>query len=34
LPDQLEPWPGYLWFTLQWLVLLPIGAYLLYRRDA
>jgi ABC-2 type transport system permease protein len=34
LPDQLAPWPGYLWFTLQWLVLLPIGAYLLYHRDA
>ncbi|MEP6526930.1 MAG: ABC transporter permease subunit [Nocardioidaceae bacterium] len=33
-PDQLAPWPGYLWFTLQWVVLLPIGAYLLQRRDA
>jgi len=34
LPHELRPWPGYLWFTLQWLVLIPIGAYLLHRRDA
>lgn len=33
-PDQLSPWTGYAVFTLEWLVVLVIGAALLKRRDA
>lgn len=30
----LQPWPGYLVFTLWWVVILAAAAYLLNRRDA
>lgn len=33
-PDLLSPWNGYLVFTLEWLVILAVGAFLLERRDA
>ena len=33
-PDLLSPWNGYLVFTLEWAVILAIGAFLLQRRDA
>jgi ABC-2 type transport system permease protein len=33
-PNQLSPWNGYLVFTLEWLVILVVGAILLERRDA
>jgi ABC-2 type transport system permease protein len=33
-PNQLSPWNGYLVFTIEWLVILVIGAILLERRDA
>lgn len=32
-PDGLSPWGGYAVFTLEWLVLLALGALLLRRRD-
>ncbi|RKS77538.1 ABC-2 family transporter [Motilibacter peucedani] len=32
--DVLSPWAGYAVFTLEWLVVLVIGAFLLTRRDA
>ena len=33
-PDLLTPWNGYLVFTVEWLVILAVGAILLRRRDA
>lgn len=33
-PSQLGPWPGFIAFTVEWLVLLGVGAYLMRRRDA
>jgi ABC-2 type transport system permease protein len=33
-PNLLSPWNGYLVFTLEWLVILIVGAVLLKRRDA
>ncbi|GAB3599212.1 ABC transporter permease [Angustibacter peucedani] len=30
----LGPWEGYAWFTLEWLVVLGVAAYLMRRRDA
>jgi ABC-type transport system involved in multi-copper enzyme maturation permease subunit len=32
--SQLTPWMGYLWFTLEWIVPLLIGVWLVRRRDA
>lgn len=32
--DMLAPWPGYLVFTLWWVVILLVAAYFLNRRDA
>jgi ABC-2 type transport system permease protein len=31
---ELQPWPGYLVFTIQWAVVLLAGAFLMRRRDA
>lgn len=33
-PTLLSPWRGYLVFTIEWLVILIVGAILLERRDA
>ena len=33
-PSTLSPWNGYLVFTVEWLVILLVGAILLERRDA
>jgi ABC-2 type transport system permease protein len=33
-PNLLTPWNGYLVFTVEWLVILAVGAILLRRRDA
>jgi ABC-2 type transport system permease protein len=33
-PDSLSPWNGYLVFTLWWVVILAIAAWLMNRRDA
>jgi ABC-2 type transport system permease protein len=33
-PNQLTPWNGYLVFTIEWVVILVVGAVLLRRRDA
>jgi ABC-2 type transport system permease protein len=33
-PGQLWPWMGYLTFTLEWVIPLMIGAWLIKRRDA
>jgi ABC-2 type transport system permease protein len=33
-PTQLMPWPGYITMTVEWIVPLLIGAYLIRRRDA
>jgi ABC-2 type transport system permease protein len=33
-PNLLTPWNGYLVFTVEWLVILAVGAVLLRRRDA
>ena len=33
-PNTLDPWVGYAVFTLQWMVLLAVGAVLMQRRDA
>ena len=33
-PTMLTPWNGYLVFTLEWLVILLVGAVLMRRRDA
>jgi ABC-2 type transport system permease protein len=32
--SQLHPWPGYLTFTLWWVIPLALGAWLIKRRDA
>lgn len=32
--NVLEPWVGYLVFTLEWLAILVVGAFLMRRRDA
>ena len=34
VPGTLHPWPGYAVFTLEWLIVLVVGAVLLQRRDA
>lgn len=34
IAGNLYPWQGYAVFTLEWLVLLLAGAYLMHRRDA
>ena len=31
--DYLSPWPGYAAFTVEWLIVLAVGALLLRRRD-
>lgn len=33
-PNLLTPWNGYLVFTIEWLVILAVGAILMRRRDA
>ncbi|HKD97797.1 MAG TPA: ABC transporter permease subunit [Micromonosporaceae bacterium] len=33
-PGQLTPWVGYAWMTLEWVVPVLLGAYLMRRRDA
>lgn len=33
-PDALSPWNGYLVFTLWWVVILAVAAWLMNRRDA
>lgn len=33
-PDLLSPWTGYLAFTVEWMIILAVGLYLVRRRDA
>jgi ABC-2 type transport system permease protein len=33
-PGQLGPWGGYLTYTLEWMIPLLLGAWLIRRRDA